>query len=245
MAQDSAALVPKRSSRLAAAIDLGKNGLALLRDFMLFLLILLLLLFPTRLNDILTRAGFEEGSIVGLKWKAKLIDSDVALKEARVVINDLTARLDATSQALMRAQAASADPATKVNVDQVAAANASVKATSASVQSTIGRTLAESAPLVQEAQGQLAGQWGVVFGGDTSLNAARHEVDVIAPKLGLRNPAIFLRQRVYRSVSVADTRTEAEELLAKARQRRSDAYIVRMSSWCPDAQQRDRYRECL
>ena len=63
----------------------GKNGLALLRDLMLFVLVVLLLLFPDKLNDILTRSGFDEGSIVGFKWKAKLIDSDLALKEARVL----------------------------------------------------------------------------------------------------------------------------------------------------------------
>ena len=57
------------SSALEHAIIIGKDLFALLRDFSLFLLAALLLLFPAQLNDILMRAGFEEGSVVGFKWK--------------------------------------------------------------------------------------------------------------------------------------------------------------------------------
>ena len=50
------------------AISIGKDLFSLLRDGSLFLLALLLLFFPARLNSVLVSAGFEEGSIVGFKW---------------------------------------------------------------------------------------------------------------------------------------------------------------------------------
>jgi hypothetical protein len=53
----------KSASKLVA---LGKDLVALLRDLVLFVLALLLLFFPATLNNVLTNAGFEEGSFVGL-----------------------------------------------------------------------------------------------------------------------------------------------------------------------------------
>lgn len=231
---------------LAGTVEIGKNALALLRDFVLFVLAMLLLVYPTKLNDILTRAGFEEGSIVGFKWKAKLIDSDAALKEAMVTINDLTAQLDKTSKALAEAQPKLTDPTTKESLARIEKENADLRVTSSRVQLSVARTIADNAPLVEAAQDAIAtGSWGVVFSGDASIDGAKYEVNVVARKLGLRNAAIYYRQGVYRSVSLADDRSEAQESLSKAKQRRSDAYIVRMSSWCSRTEQRDGYRECV
>lgn len=82
---------PDASSRgsISAAITVARDGIAVLRDASLFLFAVLLLIFPLKLNALLTDAGFEEGSIVGFKWKAKLVSSDQALKDANAQLTDM------------------------------------------------------------------------------------------------------------------------------------------------------------
>lgn len=227
-------------------IAAGKDLVALLRDLALFLLAALLLLFPSKLNTLLTSAGFEEGSLVGFKWKAKLVDSDTALKEARATITDLQTQLDKTSKALGEAHARLNDPALKDQLDKLQEENRQVNASSSKVEASVASTIATNAQLVEKAQTATGSgsAWGVVYSGDSSLADARYEVDVIAPKLGIPNASIYLRQGSYRSVSVLDDRRQAEQVLPKAKQRRPDAYLVNMSTWCPAANGKEGYKEC-
>jgi len=78
-----------KQSWLAASVSLGKDLVALLRDGAIFVLALLLIVFPLQFNSILVNAGFEEGSLVGFKWKSTLVESDRALKDAQGTISDL------------------------------------------------------------------------------------------------------------------------------------------------------------
>lgn len=87
-------------------------------------------------------------------------------------------------------------------------------------------------------------QWGVVFGADSELDKAKYEVEVAGPKVGVDGGLIYLRGKVYRSVAVFTQRSDAEDALAKARNRRADAYIVDMASWCPVSVQQAGYRQC-
>jgi hypothetical protein len=89
-----------------------------------------------------------------------------------------------------------------------------------------------------------AGPWAVVFGGDTTLDAARHEVKVTAGKMGLENAAIYRRGGSYRSIATFGDRSAAEEALGKARSVRADAYLVDLNKWCPVIVDREGYREC-
>ena len=57
---------------------------------MLLLIAVLLIGWPHVVNSILVDAGFEEGSFAGLKWKAKLTQSDDTLLKAQSTIADLT-----------------------------------------------------------------------------------------------------------------------------------------------------------
>src|ERR1041384_8251497 len=92
-------------------IAMGKDSVALLRDLVLFILVLLLLFFPTTFNNLLTNAGFEEGSFVGFKWKPKLLTSDAALKEAQTLITDLREQNGKMSKVLADVQSKLNDPA--------------------------------------------------------------------------------------------------------------------------------------
>ena len=88
------------TTTLTRSVALGKDLVSLLRDFAIFVLALLLLVFPGQFNSILVNAGFEEGSLVGFKWKSKLVESDNALKEAQSTIAVLQASNDELVKAL-------------------------------------------------------------------------------------------------------------------------------------------------
>jgi hypothetical protein len=242
---------PQENSNIKDAastlIEVGKDAVALLRDSALFVLALLLLVFPGTFNSVLTKAGFEEGSLVGFKWKSKLVESDTALKEARTTITDLKAQLDKTSQALTEAQAGLNNPSLKETVAKLEEENKKVNAASAEVEVSIANTIASNSSLVEKAQTTVSSNavWGVIFSGDATLDAAKYEVTVVASKLGIPNASVYFRQNSYRGVSIVEGRTQAEQVLAKAKQRRADAYIVNISTWCPRAAEKDDYRECV
>ena len=86
--------------------------------------------------------------------------------------------------------------------------------------------------------------WGVVFGGDTSLQDAQHEVTRTAQRMGIGNGEIFRRSGSFRSVKVYISRADAEEGLGKARSVRPSSYLVNMAIWCPTSTQHDGYFEC-
>lgn len=85
--------------------------------------------------------------------------------------------------------------------------------------------------------------WGVVFGDDTTLDAARYEVDRGIGEQGLTGARVYLRDGAYRSVVPTSDHTKARKLLPLARRHRADAYIVKMSGWCPTTVDRGKFLE--
>lgn len=228
-------------------VALGKDLVALLRDSALFVLALLLLVFPKVFNTMLVNAGFEEGSVVGFKWKSKLVQSDTALKDAQTTITDLKAQLDKMSQALVDAQAKLGDPSLKDQISKLEEENKQVKTASSQVEASVAASIASNAPLVEKAQSAASSNttWGIVFGGDTRLDAAKYEVETAASKLGIPNASVYFRQGSYRSVSVVEDGSQLKKTLYKAQARRPDAYIVNMSTWCPRTNEKPGYLECV
>lgn len=99
-------------------------------------------------------------------------------------------------------------------------------------------------PAAAAAPSDPAGTWGVVFGGDSTLEAARHEATVTAKAMGIGEGQIFRRQGSFRSVGVYVSRPEAEDALGKAKAVRKSSYVVNMSTWCPSSEQKAGYFEC-
>jgi hypothetical protein len=91
-------------SAASAVVSLGKDAVALLRDGALFVLAALLIVFPNTFNAILVNAGFEEGSVVGFKWKSKLVESDRTLQKAKATIDELQGKNDQLVAALAEAK---------------------------------------------------------------------------------------------------------------------------------------------
>lgn len=232
---------------VSGVVSTGKDLIAMLRDGMLLFIVFLLLLWPQKVNMILVDAGFEEGSFAGLKWKAKLKESDSTLLEAQATIADLREQNENLSKALMDVEADIPSEEVRADIAKLDQLNTRLAASSARVQAAVKTTTSANAPLIQKVQesaGTLA-RWGVVYGGDRDLEAAKFEVQTIAPRLGLTNAAIYYRNNSFRSVATTTDRVQAERLLQNARERREDAYIVDMSSWCPDTTERDGYFECV
>jgi hypothetical protein len=232
-------------SLFATFLANGKDLVALLRDGGLLLILVLLLAFPASINTVLTSAGFEEGSVVGFKWKARLVEADQALKDAQATITDLKAQLERATQVLGDAQSRTTDGALRASLSQVVQESRQVKATSDQVQATVRSTIAGNAALVEKAQAVLnpGGTLGVVFGGDATARAAVDEI-ARASRAGVRDARIFLRQGSFRSVALAEDRTRADEILAAVRRFRPDAYVVTMATWCPAPVSRGDHQEC-
>lgn len=229
---------------LANGISTAKDLFALLRDIALAVLAGLLLLFPATFNDRLTQAGFEEGSFAGLKWKARLVDADLGLKEARVQINNLTEQLRLATEKLRQAEAALNDPKFKADVEALESKSQSVSAAAAKAAESVSSLISSNAPLVERVQAASDGKWGVVYGGDARLDLARYEVQTVAPKLGIPNARVLLKDGSFRSVAIVDSPEEARQVLTSAKRRRPDAYVVRLSTWCPSREQKEGYEVC-
>ncbi len=246
MATDSSDRSPKALSA-SDLVAVGKDLVALLRDSALLLLAVLLIALPATFNDILQKAGFEEGSVVGFKWKTKLVESDAALKEAQATITNYKEQNEQLTKALAEAQKQSNSASLKEHLAKLTENNTQLNIASSSVAASLEATIASNAPLVQKAQASIdqATTWGVVFGGDTALDAAKYETGTVAPKLGIADALVYFRQGSFRSVAISPERSQAEQLLYKAKGRRPDAYVVNMSTWCPRVEERVGYRECI
>lgn len=232
---------------LENSVTTGKDLVALLRDAALLLMALLLIASPQTFNDILVRAGFEEGSLVGLRWKAKLSQSDSALLEAQATIADLKKQNEELLAALADAKTQIGSGETRGEISRLEDVNKQVITASEQVQGSVQQVLSANAPLLQRLQAQsalpAAQEWGVVFGGDTSLALAQDEVRK-AERLGLSGALIYLRQGSYRSVAVVPDRVQADRILGSVRKQRGDAYVVDLGKWCPQPGQRSGYLEC-
>ena len=90
---------------IATVISIGKDLISLLRDIVLFLLAVLLLAFPVKLNSMLVDAGFKEGSVAGFKWQSSLVNSNQALEEAQAKITELQKENNNQVKALAEARA--------------------------------------------------------------------------------------------------------------------------------------------
>ena len=226
-------------------LGIGKDLFALLRDSSLFGLALLLVAFPRQLNDVLTSAGFEEGSIVGFKWKARLVESDDALKTANATIESLQAQLKQANAALAAATSAVPPGELRSQLSTVEQSGRKLEQTTADASTVLRSTLAQNAPLVERAQSTLpgGGPQAVVMGSDRTLEAARDEVRRAAGA-GIANVAVYQRNGYFATIATTDTRDQAAEVLRIARGFRPDAYVTRLSAWCLNPTPRDGFTEC-
>lgn len=103
------------------AIAVLKDALTALRDGLIVLVFLLLLVAPTSINQRLTEAGFTEGSVAGLKWKAVIKTSSEQARSAGQQLSGLDGKLGEYGARLAALEAEATDPALKTAIKQLGA----------------------------------------------------------------------------------------------------------------------------
>ena len=137
---------------IATAISIGKDLISLLRDGALFLLAVLLVAFPVKLNSMLVDAGFKEGSVAGFKWQSSLVNSNQALEEAQAKITELQKENNNQVKALAEARALLTDPALKQRIAKIEKDNIAQKESTGLVQNTVAQTIQKNETLVERSQ---------------------------------------------------------------------------------------------
>ena len=85
--------------------------------------------------------------------------------------------------------------------------------------------------------------YGVVFGSDRTLAAARDEIDRAAAQ-GVKDAGVYFRNGYFASIAAAASQAEADRILRIVRAFGTDPYAARMQTWCRQPQARDGYVEC-
>src|SRR5262249_13164998 len=129
-----------------------KDIFALLRDSSLFAVALLLLVFPATFNAILTNAGFEEGSLAGLKWKRQFFDTDTALRTAQDTITSLQTKNAELLKALAEAEARAGDSKQREELARLQLDSKKTAEAAKQVQASVTATLATNDPLIEKAR---------------------------------------------------------------------------------------------
>lgn len=89
-------------------VDNAKGVVSIVRDGLITIILLLLLMMPATVNSSLVAAGFVEGNIAGMQWKAKVEENveenNTKLAEATATIETLEGQLNKTQQALQESE---------------------------------------------------------------------------------------------------------------------------------------------
>ena len=136
------------------------------------------------------------------------------------------------------------DPALKNKVADIRKASTVLSQDTTAIQNSVQQTIVNNAALLAKSAPAFDEKYVVVFGGDAKLEDAKYEAETAAPKLGIPNATINLKRGFYRAVVITNSRSEADAILSKVSARRSDAYVVRLSTWCPNVIARNGYSEC-
>lgn len=137
---------------LNQAVSMSKDMVALLRDAALLVGAILLLVFPSTFNEILTNAGFEEGSFAGLKWKRQLYDTDTDLRAAEVIINDLNTQNSQLRITLNEAKKKVTDINKRQEIEQLIEASKKTSEEVKNIEASLQQTLATNQPLIEKAR---------------------------------------------------------------------------------------------
>jgi len=130
-------------------VALAKDILVLLRDGAIIILAVLLIAFPIKFNSILVEAGFEEGSIVGFKWKSKLREATEALEKANNSIVSLNDQKDQVFLALEEANKQVDDTLLKETLKTLQSQSSILKRETDAVQSDVLDVIASNEPMMQ------------------------------------------------------------------------------------------------
>lgn len=137
---------PKKHSR----IDTLGKGVTLLREAVLILLLILLLLWPSSINGILTSAGFTEANIAGMTWKKTLEESNQETASALQTIEQLKEQLSSVEARLVTVMANTSEPAVRRSVDSAMAGVQALQDSASAVNKSLQRSYVKGQVLLEQ-----------------------------------------------------------------------------------------------
>lgn len=245
----SGAAVDQNASRTAIhreRLGFYRDASTFLRDILIGGLILFCVMRPDVVRSWLSALGVSKATFLGFELTpgnerelAATIDGLRQQRDAAIFERNSLAEKAAAALRELE-QLKGSDPALRGEIASIEASTRPTQPPAGSQARKIQNELIEGA---QRTLGSAEG-WGVIFGGDVSLEAAQTEVDW-ARRNGLNNVGIVRRQGSFRSiVFVARSAEAAEQVRRLVSRRRPDSYVVNLASWCPNLVERNGYREC-
>jgi len=242
---------PQQPKPLESKIKSWQAMLDLLKSGISSGLLILFLFYPAGIWFLLGRAGLdlEEINVFGSKVKKKAAKSTIelstALNDAQISNEILKKNLSAAKESIIKvndcfssAEKLATCAKDKDLLEQLVQQQSEISQAKANAQKSITaieKTLSSNAKSINSAEALVApqdGQWGIVFGGDTSEDAARDEINRAKAK-NVSSLAIYLRQASYRSVAMFGNKKEASRALSQLRGINAGAYVVELTTWCP------------
>lgn len=213
-----------------------KEGLGVLRELAVIIIVGFLFLWPAFITRRLEAAGFEISSIGGIEVK-RVQRSSEETGEARQRTEAVEQRVDSIRQELTRL----ASRVTNAQVRQEIQNLSAQLDTSVTTVRSIGRDLTASLQAqesflrqAQPADADDDGRWGIVVGGTRTYAGALDELRR-ARGAGYSLVSIYQRQNWFRTVIEFPSSADAQAALQTVRARvRSTAYVVDLQNWCPN-----------
>jgi len=111
--------MPELKSDLKGSVEILKDLLGVLRDCIVFILFVLLLFFPSKINQVLRDAGFTKGSIAGFTWEKEISASAQQAKGAGQAVTSLEGKLQEFADRLEEIQKQAHDSSVKSSIQKL------------------------------------------------------------------------------------------------------------------------------
>ena len=224
----------------------GKEAIQFLQSLGILFVFILLFVNKQPVLNFLHEIGFKKANVGGLEFdlEEKFAKADINLIDNNSIINSLKKQNETLSNALTLLKDKKDNSARLELATKALKTNSQLSEKVQQQQKLNNQSIAANQKILETLVSDSPSEWGVIYGGDSTLDAAIYETTDVAKKYNIPNPIIYKRRGSFRSVSVVNSQEEANKVLSNARKRRSDAYLVNLSLWCPKESPQEKYIEC-
>jgi hypothetical protein len=185
------------SSWLASVTGIAKDLVSLLRDGAIFLLAVLLVVFPAKINSILSSAGFQEGSVAGFKWEHFKESNNQTLGETKVTIATLQEKYNEVYKALIDAKGKLNDAKLLKLIAKFEEDNDSLKINTKNVQAKVTETINANIALVEKGQTSKVKRYYIIAMTSADSEDVDAEIKRVKRKVGDSFDKDFPNIKVY------------------------------------------------
>lgn len=223
----------------ASRLTKTKDGLDILRQLLVVLILLLLMFWRTPIKNLMTDLNVSKVGLGGAEF-------DFAQKTSEKT-GDTAQRLEETSKNLASVQEQlnylarrANNPEVKTELDKLNSDVGQSLETTRNAQQNLTASLAIQTSIVQNAAPQdvsETGPWGIVISADRQLNPDAQNEVTVSKEHGFQNVKVYDRQGWLRTVIEFSSLEESQAALPKIRSippsHHNSAYLVNMTKWCP------------